>query len=303
MTDTAPPEPATDQYGRPLGGQLERDARLLAAAQAVDLTEGSCDNTTREYWYDRARETYALLRQYGRGDDVDASENQRLREQLVAQKQVLVIVRAQNDAVVEKVDAALGHRYHTPGVHHSIPAVAEKAATELKQMQARLDAITETLGRAAAMMTSDSRDWSLDRSDVWLYGLLVDWGCEELHEHDEVCGGDGALCEVALQHAWSVDDVLRIRRFRAALQGDQPADEPAIGTNPLDPRCDCPPATCVPEAGRSCRIWHADDEPDAHEHVIPSAAYSCPICSPLLNEAEVLPDELDDQPTGEADRG
>jgi len=53
------------------------------------------------------------------------------REALGAQEQVLEIVRAQTDDCVEQVDAALGHRYHTPGVHYSIPHVAEKAAADL----------------------------------------------------------------------------------------------------------------------------------------------------------------------------
>jgi len=54
------------------------------------------------------------------------------REALDAQAQVREIVRAKNDDVVEKVDAALGHRYHRPGVHFSIPRIAEKAAADLE---------------------------------------------------------------------------------------------------------------------------------------------------------------------------
>ncbi|MGW4525213.1 hypothetical protein [Amycolatopsis sp. NPDC004378] len=72
MTEPTTPE-ATDPHGRPLGGQLERDGRLLAAAQGIDLTAGHADNANRAYWYDRAREVHKQLRAFGRDADVDVS--------------------------------------------------------------------------------------------------------------------------------------------------------------------------------------------------------------------------------------
>lgn len=36
-----------------------RDGRLLAAAQGINLDAGDADNSTREYWYERADEAYA----------------------------------------------------------------------------------------------------------------------------------------------------------------------------------------------------------------------------------------------------
>lgn len=100
---------------------------------------------------------------------------------------------------------------------------------ELDQMKTRIATIAATLSRAAGMMATDSRDWSRDRSDAWLYGLIVSWECEDEHEHDAVmCGGDSALREVAAQHGWSADDVARTRRFRAALQGARRACREAL---------------------------------------------------------------------------
>lgn len=61
----------TDRYGRPLGGARERDGRLLAAAQGIDLTEGSCDNGTREYWYRRADDAREQLAAYERAGTDD----------------------------------------------------------------------------------------------------------------------------------------------------------------------------------------------------------------------------------------
>lgn len=112
-------------------GQLERDGRLLAAAAGFDLTRGDADNDHREYWYDRARDAYGQLRTFGRDDDV---------VDFVTKAQNLEIIVAQNKDVVEKVDAAIGHRYHKPGVHYSVPRVAEFAAAELKELEDRIAA-------------------------------------------------------------------------------------------------------------------------------------------------------------------
>ncbi len=39
-------------------------------------------------------------------------------------------------------------------------------------------------------MATDSRDWGQDRGDAWLYGILVGWDCEEVHDHElEFCEG------------------------------------------------------------------------------------------------------------------
>ncbi|HEY3510503.1 MAG TPA: hypothetical protein VGL36_15160 [Kribbella sp.] len=54
-------QPGEDRHGRSLGGDRERDGRLLAAAQGVDLTAGAADNSTRAYWYQRADEARARL--------------------------------------------------------------------------------------------------------------------------------------------------------------------------------------------------------------------------------------------------
>lgn len=54
-----------DRHGRPLGGERERDGRLLAAAQGIDLTAGSVDNQTRQYWYERADEARIRLKDWG----------------------------------------------------------------------------------------------------------------------------------------------------------------------------------------------------------------------------------------------
>lgn len=84
-------------------------------------------------------------------------------------------------------------------------------------MSSELTTVAEALDRCGAMVATDSRDWSLGRNDAWLYGLLCGWDCEDDHEHDDVCGGDGAMREVAARHGWSTEDVARLRRYRAAI--------------------------------------------------------------------------------------
>ncbi len=82
------------------------------------------------------------------------AERDQLKVQVEAQNQTLDLVRVQNDNAVKQVDAALGHRYHTPGVHYSVPHVAEMAAAELQQLQARVDAALVELLRGG----QDARD-------------------------------------------------------------------------------------------------------------------------------------------------
>jgi len=49
------------------------------------------------------------------------------------------------------------------------------------------------------LMATNSRDWSTDRSDAWLYGIVLGWG------HGE------AMAELAEQHGWAPEDVRRLK--------------------------------------------------------------------------------------------
>ena len=70
-------------------------------------------------------------------------------------------------------------------------------------------------------------DFSLHYRDSWLYGITLGWGCEDDHEHDDICGGDGAMDQVSARHGWSEADVERLRRYRrafAAALGEEGSD-------------------------------------------------------------------------------
>jgi hypothetical protein len=68
-------------------------------------------------------------------------------------------------------------------------------------------------------MTSDPRDWSADRRDAWLYGVLVGW---ETGPDDPNSGVD----ERAERRGWDETAVATLRRLGRAVQAYQ---EP-IGT-------------------------------------------------------------------------
>jgi len=66
--------------------------------------------------------------------------------------------------------------------------------------------------------TTDARDWSLNRGDAWIYGIVVGWDCEEAHNHElEYCEG-GALRSVAARHHWTAAQVSQLKELRGALR-------------------------------------------------------------------------------------
>lgn len=50
----------------------------------------------------------------------------------------------------------------------------------------------------------DSKDYSLNHRDAWLYGITVGWG--------------DSLNSIAKTHRWSADTVSRLKRLHAAYQ-------------------------------------------------------------------------------------
>jgi len=84
--------------------------------------------------------------------------------------------------------------------------------------------LTEALTSLRRTLAFDSRDWAKDRADAWLYALLCGWGCEEDHQHDDICGGDTALEEVAHLHGWNEETVDRARRLRRAIAAQSPKE-------------------------------------------------------------------------------
>jgi len=60
-------------------------------------------------------------------------------------------------------------------------------------------------------------DWADNRYNAYVYAVLIGWGCQEPHDHDDECGGDARLLEVAAKHRWDEHRIKYIREMRAGL--------------------------------------------------------------------------------------
>ena len=84
-------------------------------------------------------------------------------------------------------------------------------------------AVADVLDTLARVLAGDPRDWSLDRRDAWLYGVLCGWDCED---HDDAVACDdsctsGAMAVVAGRHGWTCGEVNVLRRMRTTIRGVQ----------------------------------------------------------------------------------
>ena len=64
----------------------------------------------------------------------------------------------------------------------------------------------------------DSRDWTADKLDAWLYAILVGVNCENRepdHTHNTIdCNGDQALWDLGRQHDIPTDQIIRTSHLR-----------------------------------------------------------------------------------------
>lgn len=61
-----------------------------------------------------------------------------------------------------------------------------------------MESIIHPLDSMKACMAFDSRDWSLNKNDAWIYGIVHGWP-------------EDALSEVAEKHKWIPVEVARLR--------------------------------------------------------------------------------------------
>lgn len=59
-----------------------------------------------------------------------------------------------------------------------------------------------------------SLDWAGAGDTAWMYGIICGWDCEIAHRHDDVCGGQEAIEDLAQQHDWTPARVTRLRALR-----------------------------------------------------------------------------------------
>lgn len=68
-----------------------------------------------------------------------------------------------------------------------------------------------------AIVFAAGRDWAASADEAWLYGILIGWD-------EDPTGGDvdqngGAMAELAKRFGWTDEQVVRLRRLRAAVAG------------------------------------------------------------------------------------
>lgn len=86
--------------------------------------------------------------------------------------------------------------------------------------------LADALTWAGDMLATDSRDWSTNRVDAVLWGLINGWACEEDHQHTGDLDDDhpdknpeciDAMPELIAKHGWTAREVNLLRRGRAAI--------------------------------------------------------------------------------------
>ena len=80
-----------------------------------------------------------------------------------------------------------------------------------------LESVAEALKLCGNLVACHSRDWSEQSSDALLWGVLCGWEGEEDHVHDDLCGGSGALDQVADRFQWTPERIDQVKRLRAAV--------------------------------------------------------------------------------------
>lgn len=83
-------------------------------------------------------------------------------------------------------------------IEQQIDGVREHVRLEAAGLNEVFDSLHTTI-------TTDPRDFSIDKRDAWLYAILVGW--------DEV------LADVAAKHRWDAETVERLKRLHAIVEG------------------------------------------------------------------------------------
>ncbi|TXS16063.1 hypothetical protein EAO71_35140 [Streptomyces sp. ms191] len=118
-------------------------------------------------------------------------------------------------------------RLDQAGTDHVSAAWARKLREQqhrAEQAEAKLAAAREATDSVHRAMVHDPRDWGQYKRDAWTYGVIVGWGCEERHDHDDICGADDALKEITTRHRWLPEDVARLKTYRAAIAALDPQE-------------------------------------------------------------------------------
>ena len=112
-------------------------------------------------------------------------------------------------------------RRPTPAHHEGVAVNRTRNLAGLIDTQLMAD-LSEALTYCHTLLATHTRDSSEDPVDALLYTVLVGHGCEApltdpTHQHDEFCGGDGALAIAAQFPDLAPEIVAKLRRLRLAV--------------------------------------------------------------------------------------
>lgn len=68
--------------------------------------------------------------------------------------------------------------------------------------------MTDALASLGNVIAFSSRDWSQDRGDAWIYGIVCGWDGDEGDE-------GGTMAYLARRHGWASAEVVRLRALHA----------------------------------------------------------------------------------------
>ena len=131
------------------------------------------------------------------------------------------LAAAEAEAQTERADGA--ERAHDRLADALADMGKKLTETERERDEAR-ERAGNVLAAAKWVLTTSADDWGATSGKAWLYGIFVGWACEDEHDHDDICGGQGALDEAIEQHRWSpsaVQQVLSLRNTVRALDGKE----------------------------------------------------------------------------------
>lgn len=90
------------------------------------------------------------------------------------------------------------------------------AGRDVRAVTASTENLRDALRSITSRMTTSAMDFGDYEPNAWVYGIAVGWDCEEDHDHDDICGGTGAMAELVEHFGWDAAVVARLRSYRSA---------------------------------------------------------------------------------------
>lgn len=110
----------------------------------------------------------------------------------------------ENAIQMDKGINKLVEHFKLPEELTSDTTLARCLVAEAMAMADAIEAARATLDRIRTLITTDPRDWSIDRRDAWLWGVFVGWD-------------EASLAQIAPQHRWSNVAIQMLKEQRETI--------------------------------------------------------------------------------------